>query len=151
MKRNLLVIMLLIGCTAAIALSIFISGRNTIAYKDDRVFNILKKYEKAGLMSNQLVNDTSKAFKVPKAKLDFSHHKTLGEVLKEIREIQAKKIKIEDSLDFKDYVCAIAKSFLDGTVYQDKVQINEAPKAGYLNIYFLNDDPDHLTPHFRGN
>jgi len=61
------------------------------------------------------------------------------------------KEDIETELRFIPLVKAIAEDFVRGTPFEEKVTVNQQPLEDHVNIYFLREDPEHLTPRFREN
>jgi len=108
----------------------------------------LRTYNNQGLLRNSLIDNPERNFPVTRQSLDIGN-KTLGQVKQEVAAMVASGRPIEESLTFREFVTEIAKAYLNGTSFEEKVTVNDLPQKGYVNIYFLDADPNHISPRFE--
>jgi hypothetical protein len=85
-------------------------------------------------------------FSIPVRSFFFGAGFTYGQLREEIaKQSIGAMANLERSARFVEYVRYIASAFARGTQYQDHISINEKPRPGFLNIYFVRHAHERQT------
>jgi len=154
MTNKRLLSLMLIGLVIILLGILFIPSLFKGEYNEQRdisVKRVLSKYVESDLVDVDYVNDERKRFILTTKVLDYSGDLTIGDILAQVHEAQKRPEELELKVSFLEFIGLVANHFAKGTRFADHVQINQAPRAGHLNIYFLKEDPNGLTQHFKNN
>jgi hypothetical protein len=133
---------------AAILSPVLLEGERERA-KDFEVAATLRGYEMQGLLAGGLINDPSRRYLAPLQIFDYSKL-TVGQVTDQIEMLRNQSPdKIKAALTLRDFVKLVAETYVRGTRFEGKVNVNSSPRDGFINLYFLIEDPRRVSSRFE--
>jgi hypothetical protein len=115
------------------------------------VRNVLIQYSTGPLAHNEVVDSPAKTFLVPGTSVQFGSEVTVGSVLAAVgKAAQASNVP-ERRLTLHEFVLFISSVMVRGTKFEGKIQLNQAPRSDFINLYIIERDPRRLAPAFRNN
>jgi hypothetical protein len=122
------------------------------ASRETVVAQALREYVRDGLAVTPRSSSGELRFQLPRQVLRYSGQRSIGDVLDDVEKVRAAGLSsVQASYTFEQFVEHVGSTFAKQTAFAGRAQVNRPPRPGWINIYFLSDDPRGLAPYFSGN
>jgi len=133
---------LLIAIIFAVGLSLIAVPRlfheQQVAAHEARMERELQELQREGAFRVPAETDDKPVFSVPVQSFFYGGGFTFGQLKKDLAQRALEGTAgLERNVSFVEYIRYVAGTFVRGTRYEGKVSINEPPRSGFINLYFV--------------